>query len=154
MSEIIYTINQCNAGEILIHLEACDKTFSPPLSHRLDISAYAEKLLKFAINFEAWSRQKKLIGLVSVYMNDVNLKAAFITNVSVCPDYTGLGIAKKLLAECLKETKEKGFVQLQLEVNALSTPALNLYCVLGFEIVEIKQEMIKMNLNLKCDDKK
>jgi ribosomal protein S18 acetylase RimI-like enzyme len=153
MPDINYTINQSNAGEILIHLEACDKTFSPPLSQRLDLSAYAEKLLKFAVNFEAWNRQSKLIGLISVYMNDVNLNAAFITNVSVCPEYTGKGIAKKIMTECIQKTKEKGFAQIHLEVNALSASAIKLYSVFGFEIVEINKEMIKMNLKLKSNDK-
>ena len=107
MPAIIYTINQGKVGEILIHLEACDKAFVPPLSHRIDLSAYSEKLVKHATNFEAWNVQKILVGLVSVYMNDLSMKTAFITSVSVCTEYTGKGIAKRLMAECLKETKQK-----------------------------------------------
>lgn len=149
MSDVIYTINHGKVDEILIHLKACDNTFIPPLSKRIDLLAYTEKLVRNATNFEAWNDQNQIIGLVSVYMNDVNLKAAFITSVSVCTEYIGIGIAKKLMTKCLKETKQKGFAQLQLEVNALSTPAIKLYSAFGFDITEINKEMIKMNLKLK-----
>lgn len=152
MSAIIYTINQSKAGEILLHLVACDKTFVPPLSQRIDLSTYSEKLIRYATNFEAWNGQKRLVGLVSVYMNDVSLKTAFITSVSVCPEYTGKGIAKNLILECLKETKQKRFSEIQLEVNKLNAPAIKLYSAFGFDISQIKKEIIKMNLTLKSGD--
>lgn len=153
MPDIFYKINQGNVGEILIHLSACDKYFMPPLSYRIDLSTYSEKLVNCATNFEAWNVQKILVGLVSVYMNDMCMKTAFITNVSVCPEYTGKGIAKNLMTECIKEAKQKGFVQLQLEVNELNAPAIKLYSAFGFDITEINKDIIKMNLKLKSDDK-
>jgi len=148
MSDIIYKTNEGKADEILEHLEACDKDFVPPLSQRIDISAYSEKLAQYATNFEAWNIHKILVGLVSVYMNDFGMKTAFITSVSVCPEYIGKGIAKRLMAECIKEAKQKGFVQLQLEVNELNVPAIKLYSAFGFNFTEINKEIIKMNLKL------
>lgn len=152
MYAIIYKTNEGKAAEILEHLMTCDKDFVPPLSHRIDLTAYSVKLVKYATNFEAWNVQKELVGLVSVYMNDLDVKTAFITNVSVCPEFTGKGIAKRLMAACLKEAKQKGFLQLQLEVNKLNAPAIKLYSAFGFDITEIKKKIIKMNLKLKSND--
>ncbi|PKP49332.1 MAG: hypothetical protein CVT92_15300 [Bacteroidetes bacterium HGW-Bacteroidetes-1] len=152
MPDIFYKKNQSKAGEILEHLVACDKEFTPPLSQRVDLSAYSEKMINFATNIEAWNDKTILVGLVSAYMNDPDNKTAYITSVSVCPDYTGKGIAKKLIAECLKEAKKNGFKQLQLEVNKSNLPAVNLYRSFGFEVFETNKETIKMSLIFKKDD--
>jgi len=148
MSNIIYKTNEGRADEILEHLETCDKDFRPPLSQRIDLSEYCVKLAQNATNFEAWDGHRILVGLVSVYMNNFSIKTAFITSVSVCHVYTGKGIAKRLMAECIKEAKQKGFVQLQLEVNVLNAPAIKLYNSFGFYITEIDKEVIKMNLKI------
>jgi len=148
MTDIFYKTNEGNPDNILEHLEACDNDFVPPLSQRIDLLTYSEKLAQYATNFEAWNDHKILVGLVSVYMNDLDMKTAFISSVSVCPEYTGLGIAKRLISESIKEAKHKGFEQLKLEVNQFNVPAIKLYNAFGFDIMEIKNEVIKMNLKL------
>ena len=153
MADIIYKTNKGNEDNILEHLEACDKNFVPPLSQRIDLKVYSEKLAQYATNFEAWSDHKTLVGLISVYMNDYEKKTAYITSVSVCTKFTGRGIAKSLMAECINKARQIGFLQIKLEVNEFNTPAIKLYSAFGFNVAEINKGIIKMNLKIQSNDK-
>ncbi len=144
----IFTMDSSTIDEVYTHLIDCDNTFIPPLSQRVDLITYAEKLVTRASNFEMWNMQKHLIGLISSYMNNGGLKTVFITNVSVCPQYIGRGIAKKLLNECINEVKLRGYSKIQLEVNKQSIPAINLYYKFGFRVIETEGKILTMNLNL------
>lgn len=148
---MIAGIRQANstAGQqvLLTHLLACDKSFTPPLSQRLDIAGYAEKLQRLATCFEAWSGEE-LVGLVAAYCNTPDRDLAFVTNVSVLPAWHGQRIATGLLSRCIGHVRDLGFARLELEVEEGNQPAIALYKSHGFRPVGQTADMTRMGLAL------
>lgn len=116
------------AADILRHLQACDTGFSPRLSTRVDLTAYAEKLATQALCFA--HSEGALVGLVAVYANQP--PRAFISNVSVLPSHQGQGIAQALMTQALNHLRVMGFTEVALEVAEDALPARRLYARLGF----------------------
>jgi ribosomal protein S18 acetylase RimI-like enzyme len=112
------------------HLRTCDHTFVPPLSQRVDIDAYAQRLADRAERFEVWQGQR-LIGVVAAYLPPGEAEA-FVSNVSIDPAARGRGLARRLLTDTIAEAHRLGLRRLRLEVNPDNTAAANLYSTLGF----------------------
>ena len=123
--------NQSNLNDVLQHLKACDDTFMPPLSNRVELKAYALKIFDKANRFEAW-QDVEMVGLIAAYCNDPEKKTAFITSVSVTPSCHGMGIASRLMEQCIRKLKSHSFKRLQLEVASNNLPAIRLYQKFGF----------------------
>lgn len=125
-----YRLDSVGADALLAHLRAADASFAPPLSSRVDLAAYADKLAAHARRVEAWQGDV-LIGLIAMYANDPD-QGGFITNVSVLPGHQGQGIAGELLTRTLALATELGLPRLRLEVYADNRAALALYRRHGF----------------------
>ena len=67
---ILYTKDKSTYFDIQNHLKEVSPTFYPPLSERVNIDDYAQKIRKFGVTFEAWI-DNCLIGLVACYVNDI-----------------------------------------------------------------------------------
>ena len=61
--------NRAGSRQIADHLRACDSSFTPPLSSKLELSSYAQKIARKADRFEAWVCDE-LVGMVAAYCND------------------------------------------------------------------------------------
>jgi ribosomal protein S18 acetylase RimI-like enzyme len=125
-----YRLDSVGAAELLTHLRAADAGFAPPLSSRIDLAGYADKLAAHARRIEAW-QDDTLVGLIALYAND-RARGGFITNVSVLPDFQGQGVAGELLKRAVALSIELGLPHLRLEVYADNTAALALYRRHGF----------------------
>lgn len=130
-TSVEWRVNAADAGLIAAHLRACDDTFVPPLSSRVDIEAYAQKLAARSERFEAWS-DGVLVGLLAVYCNDLDSRVAYITNVSVMPVSRGQGIASQLIARCVENVTVIGHAAIELEVDTRNQAAARLYEKHGF----------------------
>ena len=97
----------------------------------MDLAAYADRIVRHAERFEAWSGPQ-LAGLVAAYCNDPQGHRAFITSVSVLPAWQGHGIASRLLRECLQFVRAAGVEAIELEVHEANVAALGLYRRHGF----------------------
>ena len=97
------------------------------------------------MRFEAWS-EGALVGLLAAYCNDRENGIAYITSVSVLEDWTGQGIAARLLRECVEHAKVSGMRQICLEVASANLPAIKLYENSGFIAGEATGGSIGMNL--------
>lgn len=129
-----FTVNLCAVEDIRTHLSRCDHQFSPRLSERVDICAYAEKIRDKAFTFEAWEREN-LVGLVAAYMNRAE-GSCYITSVSVQAEFSGRGIAAKLIDACLEQADSASIATISLEVSEENRPAISLYEKFGFQITE------------------
>jgi ribosomal protein S18 acetylase RimI-like enzyme len=148
IAAVEYLSNKASAVEIAVHLWTCDTDFVPPLSGRVEINDYAQKILSKALRFEAWS-SGKLVGLVATYCNDQEKRIAYITSVSVLKEWTGKGIAACLMSRCIKDMKALGIRQVYLEVASDNTPAIRLYKRNGFVAGNDNVSFVTMKLNLK-----
>jgi len=126
-----YRANEASAAVLAEHLRRCDAAFVPSLSGRVDISAYARKLAARAERFEAWSGGT-LVGLVAVYPGDSAQPRAFVTNVSVLPQWQRQGIAGRLMTACVAQAAAQGCRCVELEVDRANRSAMALYGRLGF----------------------
>jgi ribosomal protein S18 acetylase RimI-like enzyme len=153
MSDLIrYCINEADLEKISKHLNVCNELFTPWLDSRRDIDEYANKIFSNAKKFEAWEKEV-LVGLVAVYCNSVDKKKAFITNVSVISNFKGLGIAEKLMRQCIEYVELIGFKSLCLDVSLDNSKALALYKRCGF-VVELNHgHNMSMILNLDGENK-
>lgn len=146
-SALVYKTNTASFEDIEVHLTACDKNFTPPLSEKVNIAEYSKKIAVRAANFECWDAEK-LVGLIACYFNDA-AKKGFITNVSVIGEYGGKGIASVLMKNCIKRAKEQDFDVLELEVIKNNDGAVKLYKKFYFFEIESKDKSIIMRLEIK-----
>ena len=142
MDEITYTIKKATANDIEAHLLICNHQFVPPLSNKVEIASYSNKIYDKAITFEAWNKSQ-LIGVIATYFN-YEEQFGFITNVSVDPNWTGKGIAATLLKNCIDYTVNNKFNTVSLEVNRNNTKAIGLYTKFGFETESQKEDSLMM----------
>lgn len=147
---VTYRTQAANIQNVSEHLKRCDSTFIPMLSSRLDIDDYSIKILKNAKTFEAWI-DDELIGLVAAYCNSSDQLNAYITSVSVLPDWQGKGLAAQLLTNCIVSVRNLGFEKIDLEVNAANKAAMALYLSHGFIATENESHVQKMTVNLTKD---
>jgi ribosomal protein S18 acetylase RimI-like enzyme len=144
---VVFGMNAATAADIAAHLQSCDSRFLPALSTRVDIGAYAQKIVDRAVRFEAWSGTV-LVGLVAVYANDAASGIAFITSVSVQDGWTGGGIGTRLLRDCIDHAKQHGLRRIRLEVATKQRPAIRLYEKHGFSPGEMSGAFLDMHLDL------
>ena len=145
--DLIFCTNRANASMLLEHLNACDNSYFPKLSTRVDIYAYTNKILANGIRFEAWDGIQ-LVGLLVLYRGEFEKKTAFITNVSVLPEFCSQGIASKLLEISLNYLRSDGFTCTELEVSHLNSVACSLYEKFGFVASTKTEQCIKMQLRI------
>jgi ribosomal protein S18 acetylase RimI-like enzyme len=143
---LTYKTKTATAGEVLGHLAECDDDFVPPLSSRVDLGEYARKIHDLAVTFEAWDGDK-LAGLLAAYFNDAKNRRGYITNVSLVREYSGQGIAARLLEMSLGYARELKYKEIELEVNEANSRAVHLYRKHGFETVKEGVEIL-MKLEL------
>ena len=150
-ASVEYLLNKASEAEIAEHLLRCDADFVPPLSARVEIKDYAQKIANNAMRFEAWSGGT-LVGLVAAYSNDQEKRIAHITSVSVLKEWTGNGVATRLVGQCVERAKASGMQQIGLEVAQDNTLAIKLYEKSGFVAGEVTGAFTIMNLFLKSGE--
>jgi len=146
-TSIEFLVNKASTEVIAEHLLHCDSDFIPPLSGRVQIYNYAQKITGYATRFEAWSGGI-LVGLVAAYCNDQVKRTVYITSVSLLKAWTGKGIASHLMSCCVEHGKALGMRQVTLEVGSDNTGAIRLYQKSGFVADQTKALFVTMNLDL------
>lgn len=143
MKDLRWTRDLSDAGQVETHLRRCDEDFDPPLSTRVNLSDYAEKLSTRASRFEAWL-DNDLAGLVAAYCNAEEGTAVFVTNVSVLPALRGRGIAERLLTSAIHTIGQGEQGTLLLEASRGAGAALALYDKLGFRVTGEQGDIIRL----------
>lgn len=141
-----FAVNRASVRQVASHLRCCDTHFVPPLSVRVDIDSYAQKIFDCATRFEAWSGGT-MVGIVAAYFNDP-AKVAYITNVSVLPAFSGRGLAAALLRRCIDHGRQANMSSIRLEVAAENAPARRMYDGAGFQPVEMRASILTLRLHL------
>lgn len=151
-ADLRFLESTASAAAVSAHLKACDAAFVPKLSERLDIDAYAEKIVRNAVTFEAW-QEDLLVGLVAAYINDPVRQTGYVTNVTVEPVLMGRHVAATLFESCLARARGDGFETIALEVGQENQRAIRFYEKFGFRILAKKATKLEMSLNLRQQPK-
>lgn len=119
-------------------LKNVDKDFPIPLSKKIKIDEYAEKLISTA-NVIVEKDNGKIIGMVAGYIDNSIEEISYISIVAVQKEYRGKSIAKKLLQKYIDECKEKNLKGVHLYTHKTNITALTMYKNFGF----ISKENVK-----------
>ena len=146
---VVYKVNTSRHLDILHHLRNCDRHFARRLSERVDMQAYSKKIRARAQTFEAWSAGT-LVGLVAAYMNPAK-RNCYITSVSVIETFSSRGIARRLIAACLKHAKASGLDFTSLEVGEQNHAAQRVYKDFEFRTIKNRDGVLLMKCRLRAD---
>jgi|ERR1035437_9387149 ribosomal protein S18 acetylase RimI-like enzyme len=146
LENIIFKTKTASENDIRIHFQNCNNVFLPPLNDKINFIEYVKKVFNNAVTFEAWD-DKELIGLIAAYFNSEG-KFGFITNLSVLKEYSGAGIASKLLLMGIEYAKQNNLESIKLEVSNANTQAINFYKKHNFLKIGTKDNSIIMNCPL------
>lgn len=136
-SDLRYDLNAALASDIERHLGRCDALFIPPLSLRVHLLTYAQKIREHAVTFEAWAGSD-LVGLVAAYFNDRALGEGFITNVSVETAWRHLKVGTKLMERAIEWGRVHDYPTIRLEVQSGNSAAIGYYEAFGFRAIGLR----------------
>lgn len=121
---------------LLDFLLKVDKAFSVPLSHKQNLTFFADKLMEKG-TICAKVRNNEILSLVAGYTDNVINNQAYISLVATISAMYGRGFAKKLVKDFV-EANDKSLDFVHLYTVATDIAAVSMYRILGF--VEYKAE--------------
>ncbi|NOU47443.1 MAG: GNAT family N-acetyltransferase [Bacteroidales bacterium] len=139
---------KASIDEIKSYLIDNDEIFFEPMQSRLDITKFSEKIYQNADQYWVFNDERK-IGFMAVYFNHPINEFGFITTISICKEFQGTGLGKRLLEEAIGYASENGFKKIRLQVHPHNITAQNLYTKFGFEVIENDGLYYLMSLNIK-----
>ncbi len=135
--------------QIYSFLKEHEFDFFPPLSSRVNIHEYAEKIYRNAeLVIAKETSSISIVGLTAFYANDYKNKTAFLTNINVSSTYAGKGIVKEMLRRMNAILINKGFKSVSLEVYKDNQKAIHLYQKVGFKVQDSSRDFILMCKNI------
>ncbi len=116
-------------SKIYSYLKSVNNDFSPPLSKKVKLKKYVEKIFELA-NVYVSVENELIQGIVVFYTNNFKNKKSYCALLSVRKKFRGLGISVKLLKIFLEISKKE-----RMEIASCHTNnplALELYIKYGF----------------------
>jgi GNAT superfamily N-acetyltransferase len=142
---MLFALNKSSENQVYNHLCQCSSYYKPQLDSYVNLNHYSKKLYTHSLRFDCFEKEQ-LIGLIAIYANK---DIAFITNVSVLPQFQGKGIAQKLLDKCVFFLKENfNLNSIRLETFTENKRALNFYIRNHFKIIGKEKNKITMELRI------
>lgn len=129
--------------DIYTFLKEIDQDFPTPLTSKVDLNDYTDKILDRAEILSVF-KEYKMVACVVLYCNDIVNSRAYVPLVGVLKQYRGQGLAKGLVRAAINMAKSRGFNILGIHTE--SDSALHLYQSMGFDI---RQDGYRKYLELK-----
>lgn len=140
-----YTVNTATPAEILMLIESIN---FPEIRGTTPMDMdYAQKLHRLATNFEAW-HEHTLVGIVSVYMNNMETKTAHGSLFCVKDEFRGHGskLFRMLIVRCIQE----GFHFLHVDdVDEDNPAAWKFYERLGGKVLSKEGRKLSGHIDLR-----
>lgn len=111
-----------------------DNDFYEPLSARVGMEAFSQKLSELSTTFIIYD-EREVAGLVCAYFYDSSSKAGFITLVHTKREYRGRHYSLFLLNAVKEYARGHGFDRINLIVSKQQKSAYQLYSRHGFVII-------------------
>ncbi|TWU37659.1 D-cysteine desulfhydrase [Novipirellula aureliae] len=130
-----FTIGWVNAAEKRTHVPTLLKQFGDilptPLSERVNLDAYADKLINSA-DIAIANVNGKNVGCIVLYANDTEDWRSYCPLLSVLPTHQGKGIGSSLTSRAISLARQRGMRSMQLETEVDNRSAQKLYRSFGF----------------------
>jgi ribosomal protein S18 acetylase RimI-like enzyme len=118
--------------DIYNYLLENDSNMTPPLSKRVNIETYSRKLFDKAKQF--WiKKDQKAIGFAACYVIESEM---YISSISICSGYKGLGLGKKLLEYIISFGRKNELKKIILEVQPENKNVINFYKKFNFNLIQ------------------
>lgn len=141
---LIYNWKDCfSEDDLNKHISFFGDFFPDPLSSRVDIQTYTNRLINNAeiyfLKFE-----NLVVGVIGFYINNkVNLKS-YISIISVLPNFQGQGCGKILINSCVSAAMKAGMCEISLHVHMDNIKAQKFYTANGFSRDKIDPKSNKL----------
>jgi ribosomal protein S18 acetylase RimI-like enzyme len=144
-------LQEPDAARFEAFIAGMDAEFEPSISRRVDLDAYARKLLQVGEVIAAMDDDQFIVGTIGFYCNDLENRCAYISLVGVSRRERRLGVGGALLDDCLQKCRSAGMVRVDLHLRASNRAALALYRSRGFQVeteARLSIDRIKLTLVL------
>ena len=135
-----------NLGDLVNYLNDVDTDFGIPLSNKVSIDSFAEKLIKHGIVLVIRNNDE-IISCIGFYCNDIIERFAYLPILSTKKSARGKGFARLLILQMLKECKAKKMRA--VFCDSINSHAISLYKSIGF--IEYKREGEKSFLEYRIE---
>lgn len=123
-----------NEAAILSYLKENDSYFKPPLSSRVALKKYAQKL--YANSVQLWLEMEgETAGFCAIYVNN---DFVYISTISVKNIYRGLGGGLMLLTKLKELATIRKIGEIRLEIQIENKDVLSFYTNFGFKKMKIE----------------
>lgn len=139
--------SESSSKKIKNYFDKMCNCFIPPLNEMVDINEYSNKLTYNADCFFIQNYGEN-VGFLAIYTNDYSKRVAFITSISVIPEYQGTGISQKLISFSIEHSRKKAMKYIKLEVDKNNIKVMKLYEKNGFNIESNYNNSIFMIKNI------
>ena len=137
----VVLLNETSLGlsDFASFMREVDGDFVPPLSERVDLDAYATKLLDPAVNIVAVSdRGTPIQGAVSFYCDPAQYDSVHLSFLAVGPGLREQGCAHELMLRCSDYALSAGMSAVRTRTWRGNEPMVRLLEGLGYEREEEK----------------
>lgn len=131
--------NQFSYHQLQEFIDKIDAQLPTPLSNRIDLDAYTEKLYTKA-HICAEKVDGCIVSLVAGYTKNMADNMSYITLVGTLASARRRGYAEKLMKEYISYCRSRKIRGIHLHTEHKNTAAIALYTMLGFESYKIENE--------------
>ncbi len=144
----IKTASNEDTQKIVEYILEVQNDFNPPFLDRIrdksDVSSaetYIEKVYKLGkiIFIEI---DDTVAGALFVYMNDKVNYEGYISFLSVKKDFSGKGLAQKLLNSAINLAFKNGMKKINVKTWSTNHPAINLYLKNNFQVISKSEDIV------------
>lgn len=133
--------------DILIILREFRNSFYNSSISDEQLISLSNKFMQFAI-FRVLKEKDENFGFYSLYANDIRKKKAFLSMIVVKKSKQGFGYGKKLMLDCIEQSKLNNMDRLQLEVNKTNKKGIAFYNKYGFKIINENDTSLFLEMEL------
>ena len=134
---LIKDIAEISSQTIVDFLQQIDNDYTPSLSTKISLQDYSEKIK--TLGHVIIDPCKDFIhGIAVIYCNDSETQKAYIPLVGVSKEFSGQGVAKRIVKELIYFAKYKNFKVIGIHSN--KSVSIKIYQSLGFVVVGNPQD--------------
>lgn len=138
--EKVKVIECSNPRKLLTHLKKIDRFLPTPLSARVSLKEFAEKVISKG-NVLTIEEKDEIVSAILFYANDTAEKNAYITLLGTLPEYQGKGHGNILMNAMEEKAKLNGMKKVHLDTDIINTKAIAFYSKNGYKIDTVKEKV-------------
>ncbi len=127
-------------NKLFNYLTKIDKYMTTPLSLRINLKDFAEKVLIYG-NVLTVEKNDEIVSALLFYANDTVEKNAYITLLGTLPEYRGEGHAKSLMSIMEEKASLNGMKKVHLDTDIINTKAIAFYSKMGYKVESVNEKV-------------